>query len=71
MVSPASPYQGLYRYLKNRDLSPSTPVPKFLFNVLNGGKALGSKVKFSRFYLILDVSPEDTEVDAMEIFLKI
>lgn len=42
-----------------------------MFNVLNGGKALGSKVKFSRFYLILDVSAEDTEVDALEIFLKV
>jgi enolase len=71
VVSPASPYSALYRYLKNRDLTPQNPVPKFMFNVLNGGKALGSKVKFSRFYLILDVSPEDTEVDAMEIFLKI
>ena len=41
-----------------------------MFNVLNGGKALTSKVKFSRFYLILDISPTD-QVDAMEIFLKI
>jgi hypothetical protein len=42
-----------------------------MFNVLNGGKALASKVKFSRFYLILDVSPEDQDVDALEIFLKV
>jgi enolase len=41
-----------------------------VFNVLNGGKALGSKVKFSRLYLILDVTPED-EVDPMEVYLKI
>ena len=41
-----------------------------MFNVFNGGKALSSKVKFSRFYLILDATPED-EVDIMEIYLKI
>ena len=47
-------------------------IPKLMFNVLNGGKALASKVKFSRFYLILDVSPEDApEVDALEVFLKV
>ncbi len=60
VVNPASPYQALYRYLKNRDLVLGAgTLPKFMFNVLNGGKALASKVKFSRFYLILDVSPED------------
>ena len=68
-VNPASPYSALYRYLRNRDLT--SGVPKMMFNVLNGGKALGSKVKFSRFYLILDVQAEDTEVDALEIFLKV
>jgi enolase len=73
-VNPAEPYQGLYRYLKSRDLA-YTPgsgnvVPKLIFNVLNGGKALSSKVKFSRFYLILDMSPED-EHDPMEIYLKV
>jgi hypothetical protein len=41
-----------------------------IFNVLNGGKAVSSKVKFSKFYLILDITPED-ELDAMEVFLKI
>jgi hypothetical protein len=30
-----------------------------MFNVLNGGKEIFSKVKFSRFYLIIDVSPTD------------
>jgi enolase len=68
-VNPASPYQGLYRYLRNRDIT--SGLPKFMFNVLNGGKALGSKVKFSKFYLILDVTPEDIEVDALEIYLKV
>jgi len=30
-----------------------------IFNVLNGGKEALSKVKFSRFYLIIDISPSD------------
>jgi enolase len=70
-VCPSAPYSALYRYLKNRDLQPGQQLPKLMFNVLNGGKALGSKVKFSRFYLILDISSEDEAVDATEVFLKI
>jgi len=31
-----------------------------MFTVFNGGKALGSKVKFAKFYLILDF--QQTEV---------
>lgn len=46
------------------------PLPKIIFNVLNGGKALSSKVKFSKFYLILDISPED-ELDPIEVYLKV
>lgn len=41
-----------------------------MFTVFNGGKNLGSKVKFSKFFLILDINASD-EVDATEIFLKI
>lgn len=41
-----------------------------MFTIFNGGKALGSKVKFSKFYLILEVSAQD-DVDPVEIFLKI
>jgi hypothetical protein len=76
-VSPASPYQGLHRYLRNRDLAPGSAVPKVLFNVLNGGKALASKVKFSKFFLILDfgstlqIEEGQSEPDLMEAFLKI
>lgn len=71
-TQPAAPYQGVHRFLKSRDLewSPGATVPRFIFNVLNGGKALASKVKFSRFYLIIDVNPDD-EVDASEVYLKI
>ena len=41
-----------------------------IFNVLNGGKVVSSKVKFSKFYLVIDIAPED-EVDAMEVYFKI
>jgi len=34
-------------------------LPKLMINVFNGGKEAGSKVKFSRFYLIIDVNPVD------------
>jgi hypothetical protein len=76
-VSPSAPFQGLHRYLRNRDVVAGNAVPKLLFNVLNGGKALASKVKFSRFYLILDFgstlpAEEGThDLDLMEAFLKI
>lgn len=32
---------------------------------------VSSKVKFSKFYLILDVTPEDNDIDAFEVYLKI
>lgn len=41
-----------------------------MFTVFNGGKALGSKVKFSKFYLILDIQPGD-DINAIEAYLKI
>lgn len=41
-------------------------LPKLMINVFNGGKESGSKVKFSRFYLIIDVNPVDLARLAME-----
>jgi len=67
---PATPYQSVFKYLKNRDFSSSEKLPKLLFTVLNGGKSLGSKVKFSSFYLIIDCQPFDP-VDPLDIYLKI
>ena len=34
-------------------------LPKLIIDVLNGGKDVGSKVKFSKFFLIIDVNPMD------------
>ena len=46
-------------------------VPKLMFTVLNGGKASGSKVKFSRFYIIMNLKVQDVAVDANLIYYKI
>ena len=69
-VSPADPFLSLYKYMMNKDYSATEKTPRLIFTILNGGKALNSKVKFSKFYLILDITPLD-EVDAGEIFFKI
>ena len=50
--------------------SATTIVPKLMFTIFNGGKALGSKVKFSRFYLIMNVKATDT-LDAQELYYKV
>jgi len=46
-------------------------VPKLMFTVFNGGKAVNSKIKFTRFYLILDVKASDTDIDATEVYFKV
>jgi hypothetical protein len=35
-------------------ITAETKVPKLMFTLFNGGKALNSKVKFAKFYLIMD-----------------
>jgi enolase len=47
-------------------------VPKLMLTILNGGKELGSKVKFTKFYLIFDVKPQETDqFDIHEVYLKL
>ena len=41
-----------------------------MFTVFNGGKAIGSKVKFSRFYIILNVKAQES-VDVSDLYYKI
>ena len=41
-----------------------------MFTIFNGGKALASKVKFSRFYIILNVKAQEN-VDSTELYFKI
>ena len=42
-----------------------------MFTVFNGGKALGSKVRFSRFYIVMNIRVQDVDVDANVIYYKI
>ena len=47
-------------------------IPKLMFTILNGGKENNSKVKFSKFYLILDFLPEDTkEIEMHGFYIKL
>jgi|LauGreDrversion4_2_1035121.scaffolds.fasta_scaffold51881_1 hypothetical protein len=44
---------------------------KLMINLLNGGKILGSAVKFAKFYLIIDGNENTNgEVDIGECFIK-
>jgi hypothetical protein len=34
-------------------------LPKLMLTILNGGKEVGSKVKFSKFYLLIEINIGD------------
>ena len=42
-----------------------------MFTVFNGGKALSSKVRFSRFYVIMNLKVQDVSVDANLLYYKL
>jgi len=42
-----------------------------MFTVFKGGKALGSKVKFGRFFLIFDINASDEDINAEEVYFKV
>ena len=47
-------------------------LPKLMFTILDGGKGNGSKIKFSKFYLIIDMQPLDTkQFDIIDIYYKL
>lgn len=46
-------------------------VPKLMFTIFNGGKAMASKVKFSRFYIIMNLKVGDVSIDANLVYYKI
>ena len=65
VTSPEMPSRSLYSSLQSREMTPTgTNMPKLMFTVFNGGKAMNSKVKFTRFYLILNLKVQDVEIDA-------
>ena len=56
IITPEAPYFSLFTFMNSREISlKGMKVPKLMFTVFNGGKGLGSKVKFSTFYLIIDI----------------
>ena len=56
-----------------RDFRPDVEkIPKLMLTILNGGKELGSKVKFSKFYIIIDIKPQDSaHIDIHEVYMKL
>lgn len=72
VVTPEMPLTSQYRNIWSKDMIPtSVVIPKLMFTVFNGGKALGSKVKFSRFYIIMNMKVQDVEIDANDVYYKI
>ena len=71
-VTPELPTHALYQQVWSQDINPATvTVPKLMFTVFNGGKALNSKVKFARFYVIMNVKVQDVEIDANVMHHKV
>ena len=65
-------FNALYDQILSRPPSQGTRVPKLMFTIFNGGKALSSKVKFRRIYLIFNLKAEDVdEIDALQIYYKV
>ena len=71
VISPELPVKSWYSNVQQKAMtSGATVVPKLMFTIFNGGKAIGSKVKFSRFYLIMNIKAADT-LDAQELYYKV
>lgn len=73
--SPEAPALSLYEYLTFKKI-PADGNPnsvKMMFTLFNGGKAVGSKVKFAKFYLIMTYELEDLDAgrDALMIYYKV
>lgn len=54
VINQEAPAIALYEFLSMQEVHCETKAPKIMFTVFNAGKALGSKVKFSKFYLMMD-----------------
>lgn len=53
-------FKALFKLNMLKDFKPDVDkVPKLMITVLNGGKDMGSKIKFSKFWLIFDFTPKD------------
>ena len=74
-------YRGLFKMNMLRDFKPDDSIPKLMISILNGGKESGSKIKFSKFYLIFDFAGTDVQqgtnpeepcpIDLHEVYFKL
>lgn len=72
VTSPQMPSAALYRHIWQKEMTPlGVTVPKIMFTVFNGGKAMGSKVKFARFYVIMNLRVQDVGIDANIVYYKV
>jgi len=73
--NPEAPALAMYEQQTLRQIpGDANPIaPKFMFTLFNGGKSIGSKVKFARFYLILQHEMYDLQSgrDALQIYYKV
>jgi hypothetical protein len=73
--SPEAPGIALYEWLtlKKIPVDGNPAVPKLMFTLFNGGKAIGSKVKFTKFYLIMNMTLESVQEgnDALLLYYKV
>jgi len=72
-LSTTKPFLAIFKQIAVRDFRPDQDmIPKLMLSVLNGGKESGSKIKFSKFYIIFNMSPQDTDtIDAHEVYIKL
>lgn len=72
-LNPQMAFEGMFKNTTFKDYRfGHEKVPKLMFTVLNGGKELGSKVKFSKFFLIFDFDSENVkDVDVLLVYFKL
>lgn len=71
VTNPENPCASYYNEMWGKEFDTSVPIPKLMFSIFNGGKEYNSRIKFTRFYVILDVKPTDVDMDATEIYFKV
>ena len=72
--NPEAPAIASYEHVSFKKIAQDgyPSVPKLMFSLINGGKAIGSKVKFAKFYLIMNYQVEDLRAgdDALMVYHK-
>lgn len=71
VACPENPAAAYYEEMWGKELDMTATSPKLMFTIFNGGKAVNSRIKFTKFYLILDVRTTDIDIDATEIYFKV